>query len=344
MRIGQLAAVTLLVAAGCGARAGTSTNDGANGGEAQVFSLCRTLTLADQMTRTIDSPAVKALAVSKDGRLLAVTPGADGTNDSVTLWRLDEMSPLSQVSAEMVYHLDFTPDGSTLGAAGDARATYAVATGAFLSDFGGPPSSVSALPYFSPNGIAFSHDGSRAAVGTWGPGTYVYGVADGQLISQFPGSVASPAAAFSADDTLLATSEVALRRLSDGSVLWSSPRPPIPDWVGFVDSHVEFSPDGSTLLVSSCTSVQFDSDLGCNTQLLRVSDGSLVQDLGRVLPQRPTFLPDGKRILAGSMVLDLATRVVTALPVDATVSIPLPDGRIASGGFDGVVRLLCPSH
>jgi hypothetical protein len=33
---------------------------------------------------------------------------------------------------------------------------------------------------------------------------------------------------------------------------------------------------------------------------------------------------------------------MTKLPVESTVSIYIPGGRIAAGGYDGAIRVLCP--
>src|SRR5215212_9424718 len=71
------------------------------------------------------------------------------------------------------------------------------------------------------------------------------------------------------------------------------------------------------------------ADCQTSTRLVRVSDGTLIADLGTALSRRPRFSPDGKHLVAGALVMDLATRATVALPTDAALSVYLPDGRIA---------------
>jgi hypothetical protein len=236
--------------------------------------------------------------------------------------------------------LDISPDSRLLAIGGDSSIVYDLASGVEpfkLPDPAAVPDQLASRTIrFSPNGLVVAP----------GTGTLIVASAtDGHIVRQLPAVAAGTAAAFSADGRLLGTSEAQLWRLSDGLLLWSSLQDPVASSDDFREGHAEFSPDGSLLLVSVCArelSAYGPPACTAHTRLLRVTDGSPVADFGTTLSRDPTFLPDGTRVLAGSQVVDIASRAVIALPLETTVSIALADGRIVVGQPDGVTRILCP--
>jgi WD40 repeat protein len=242
--------------------------------------------------------------------------------------------------------LDFSPDETRIVIAGDGRYVLTLADGQEPFYFSAPPASIDLTPTFIPNSVKFSPSGTTLALGDWDRAVHLHSAADGHVVTSFPSTISSPAAAFSADGTLLATSAGDLWRLSDGTRLWSAGSVPVSSDATYAESTVEFSPDGATILLSECEALESSPSPGPSTcvarsRLLRVSDGSMLEDFGTALARRPTFLPDG-RILACASILDVTTHAMSKLPVESTVSIYVPGGRIAAGGPDGVIRILCP--
>jgi hypothetical protein len=109
------------------------------------------------------------------------------------------------------------------------------------------------------------------------------------------------------------------------------------------DNTVAFSPDGDALLVSNTEPATGFNIFMAWTQLVRVTDGSVLRDFGKTLPRRPTFSPDGTWIAAGAQLVHLATMTLARLDQSIVVSAFLPDGRIAAADEDNLVRLFCPS-
>jgi hypothetical protein len=88
---------------------------------------------------------------------------------------------------------------------------------------------------------------------------------------------------------------------------------------------------------------RLDADWRTDSTLVRVSDGAVMRSLGARLTRRPSFSPDGAWIVAGELVVHLATDSCAALSGGPTVSHFLPDGRIVGARVDSrVVRLYCP--
>jgi WD40 repeat protein len=102
-------------------------------------------------------------------------------------------------------------------------------------------------------------------------------------------------------------------------------------------SWATFSPDGSALAVSSCRVMDCASPV---TSVLRASDGSTVQTVSG--GRNAVFSPDGKLVLAGGTVTDLATGATRALPMPAEVSLFAPDWTIYAASSDGQIRIFCP--
>ena len=114
---------------------------------------------AELRSETAHGGAVKALAVSADGAILA-SAGADG---SVKLWKLDGYQPLRTIQPPApVVSLAISPDGSKLltGEATGGSHVWDMATGEELSSLAGLEG-----PVFS---VQFANQGAQAALATAG--------------------------------------------------------------------------------------------------------------------------------------------------------------------------------
>jgi WD40 repeat protein len=337
----------LLLAAGCSGRGltpaagATAPKLRADAGPADAavvlpasWHTCGTVTLGR---------AVDALAVSGDGRYLAGA-SAERPPPTIVVWRLSDLRLWRQIDVSVEaagLSLSFSAEGALLAAAGDGRAVYTLPDGNEAYPLPPPGPDIVIPPYFASTSVRFSPDGKLLALGGWGQSAFLVDGASGQPIATFPSGMQSPGLAFSSDSRWLATSVPELVRIADGHKVWAAPAPTLdPDLARYVESTVEFSPEGDTLLVSICGG---NGPRVCvpSTRLYAVADGKLVQDLGATLPRRPQFLPGGAKLLAGARILDRRTGDLLTLPVSATVSLYLPDGRIAAGGMDGTVRILC---
>jgi hypothetical protein len=182
--------------------------------------------------------------------------------------------------------------------------------------------------------------------------------------------------AFTPDGKYLATSEPSLWRVpAPGAVspeppatfdvekIWSMPEPVLgPKFVNYTENWVALSPDGGQMVVSRFTrwqsipwgALSLDMDnYETSVKIRRTSDGTLIKDFGS-LRRRPVFSPDGRWIVAGDEVHEVAGDRVVKLARDpdlvaagidphlSAVSTFLPDGRIALGDAYGMIQLYCP--
>jgi WD40 repeat protein len=306
-----------------------------------AFEVCGTIGSLGRPDGAVD--AVTGLSVSRDGRRLVAGRWSDHPGVPASLWEIGTVTgpQVIRVGSLAGMSFEFSPGGDLLAAAGDQRGVYRLSDGAALFSIDPDPE----VPgYTAANTLRFSPDGAELASGEVNR-TVTRRALDGRVLSRWPSAVPVPGVAYSPDGTLLASSVPELWRIADGRPLWSGTAAPIPAaGPGIVEHFAEFSPDGGTLLVSSCTaSTAIVADCQTSTRLFRVSDGTLVADLGAALSRRPRFSADGRRLLAGARVMDLATRATIVLPVDAALSVYLPDGRIAAAERTGAIRLLCPA-
>jgi WD40 repeat protein len=328
-----------LVACGSETPSANQNREAAAGRAPTAYEVCGTAgTIAPPRPM---ADAITGLAISSDGTRLVAGRWSDVPDVRAWLWRLDRGGDPQVITVGSLAGLsfEFSPSGDRLAAAGDERGVYRLSDGAVVFDILPDPY----VPgYTAVNTLRFAPAAPELATGEVNRTLTRLG-ADGRVLSQWPTAVPVPGVAYSPDGKLLATSVPELWRIADGRQLWANAPIPLPDNPTTVEHFAEFSPDGATLLVSTCIAHFAEmSHCQASTRLFRVSDGSLVAELGRALSRRPRFSSDGQRLLAGSMVLDLGTRTTLRLPVDAVLSLYLPDGRIAAADRSGAIRLLCP--
>jgi hypothetical protein len=275
--------------------------------------------------------AALGLAVSRDGRYLA----AAGIRDRAFVFALAGGALVHVFATAVGFKPAFSPDGTLFALGGDGRSLFRMSDGAEVTTIEPPPGL--SLPYPFP-GLTFSADGQILASGEEGR-VALYGL-DGRALGSRPSHAFAPGVAFSADGAWMATSGPELWRAGTEVRIWPEqiePAVPSAD-PGGADDTVAFSPDGTLVLVSHA--FLGPPERARSTRLLRVSDGALVRDYGDTLARRPSFSPDGRWIAAGPELLSLATGTRQRLD-DLTVSLFLPDGRIAGAGALAL-RLFCP--
>ncbi|HVV16737.1 MAG TPA: WD40 repeat domain-containing protein [Polyangia bacterium] len=292
---------------------------------------------------------IMSLAVSPDGRWLA--SGVFHRGRSIVVWDLANRTEHRSVFSPPAGSVVFSPDGQQVVQIGaELFAAWPVA--------GGPLTWTDVRTDLPPVqwGVAYAAAGDWMAFADGGtvrvlraensrPGATV--------VASLPTEQTYPGFAFSPDGQTLATSDPALWRVADGQKLWPSGSTPYPTRVTpdpLVDDWVAFSPDGTSVLVSDGPTSFMSWLLGddiegySRTKIYRASDGTLLRDLGN-LDRRPSFSPDGRFVVAGIVVQPVGDGAAIMLDQDRTltgVSVFTPDGKIAFGGANGIIRLFCP--
>jgi len=290
-----------------------------------------------------------SIAVSRDMQWMAT--GSMTREAGTAIWSLPRRMLLLRISPYYSSTVAFTPDSQALMRAWDTMNAWSVPAGQriweFMPVYGGvvdvgvSGSSVTWFVALGPTGQWFATN--------WGSGVKVGSTIDNSFDLTLAARRPYAAAAFSPDGKTLATSGPALWSLPDGQRIWPAATPaPSNGDNSALDNWVAFSPDGTYILVSDFAPtgpwVTDDKSYTTVSKLYRASDGALVRDFGTSLSRRPAFSPDGSWIVAGRAVFPLLSGppvYLSPTPGDG-VSAFAPDGTIAFGGSDGIVRLFCP--
>jgi hypothetical protein len=300
---------------------------------ARPWERCGTLAHGSQA-----SGAVRALAVSRDGRFAAAAvPVGKVGGAEVHVWRLDTGALVRSLPPSYTRSLALSPDGTAIAATSDGVDVLRVADAARLWEVA--PPGVLPAPGLDP-GVAFSPSGALVAVAGAG-GVVLRSASTGAAVAELAAAAPAGAVAFSPDGSVVATSAAELWDVQGRRLVWRGPKAPSARDAVEVEAAVAFSPDGRRIAVSHCA---YDAGLdeACSgpTHVLRASDGSVERTVPS-LSGRPSFSPDGRALLAGGRLVDLDGGTELSLPGAATSSTFLPDGRILAGDASGVVHLLC---
>jgi WD40 repeat protein len=291
-----------------------------------------------------------SLAISGDGRRLAT--GSMGPGPNVLVWDLgsrqwERTIPETSTTASVA----FSPEGDRV-----LRALYDVEEWRLE---GARPAATFAVRGTAWT-AAYAPGGAEIAVSLLDSDVVVLLARAGGAVRSTLQTRRSPASmAFSPDGLSIATAGPALWRVSDGGLIWpgSPPQSGIEPARGSIglDPWVTFSPGGTLIAVS-----EFGTDPGVSapwlaedsgrdlyrtsTKIYRARDGAIVKDLGNV-GRRPAFSPDEAWVAAAGSAYDVMSTSGGTEVLDRRsggVSTFAPNGTIAVGASDGIVRLYCP--
>lgn len=290
------------------------------------------------VVQTGHSAAVNSLAVSHDGQWLA----SASADRSLRLWHLDSGRELRRLRGHTldVTAVAWSRDDRLLASGGNDGTVrlWETATGRLVATLAAHEGFVTALA-FSPDGQAIVTSGTDKTIKLWHP-------ASAQLLRTIEGLAESvDSLAYSPDGGTLATGGVDRKlRLWDATT-WRELR--VLRGGGGAVSAVAFSPDGRTVAFGSDDT---SGDDGSTVHLYELPGGRALRTLKVGTPYvfAVSFSPDG-RVLAvaneGAPVKRADVASGRWLPplvghVDAVKSLRfLADGQLASGGFDGQIRL-----
>lgn len=303
-------------------------------------------------TRILGQPGATALAVTGDGRTMAVSRAIDGSVQLYSLppggqaIRRGDLSPSTPGSTP--FAVAFSPDGSILAAGGTDNSVglWDVADPAQPRPFGHPLTGLTDAVQsitFSPDGHTIAAAGTAAGVLRWDVTAPAHPVA----LTPLGTSSATQTVAFSPDGTTVAAGS------TDGTVrLWNTNgiEPTLlaqfPSAIGTTVNSVAFSPDGHTLAAGNKdkTIRRWDlSNLAAPTEIGPPLTGfnSWVNSVA--------FSPDGRTLAAGSSDRTIkfwdvdgwqprAVSLTNPAPVTAIRFLPGSDDLV-SVAEDGAARL-----
>jgi WD40 repeat protein/energy-coupling factor transporter ATP-binding protein EcfA2 len=313
---------------------------------------------APMVTRMVRSGGIRqAVAVSRDGRLLAAAGAAEAaaSDATVVLWDLTKPQAPRRVGTPLaghtrqVYAVAFSPDGRTLatGGADNTIRLWNVADPARATPLGEPLTG----PRAAILGVDFSPDGRILAAGDGDKAVLLWNVADPAAPAPIGGPLlgaggAVQSVSFRPDGQVLAAADAA-----GAAHLWDVRDPHQPRVMGTTLSVpskvnvVAFSPDGATLAV------------GSNDRMVRfwtMSDSAAPVPVGEPLPAAVgwvnaiSFSSNGGIVAVGnaSSTVQLwdwkARRMIASLPHPepvTAVAFRHDDQLLVTNSADGIVRV-----
>ncbi len=125
-----------------------------------------------------EAERIQDLALSPDGELLAVAAGSPGRFGELQVWAVDsgELVEFRRIGGDVLYAVDFAPDGSRIATAGTDRALHVVSTAGLEDVFA---SEIHSDWIF---GVAYGGDGSRLFSGGRDKTLKVSGAVDGRFL------------------------------------------------------------------------------------------------------------------------------------------------------------------
>ena len=289
---------------------------------------------------------VFGISVAPDGQSMVVTDAqsasayhiANRFEDSAWLW--DAHTGLAILS-------QFSPDGTMVAISGDGRDLVAADGGELLFR---PAVPVDAGPEgCSQAYLNFSHDGHYLAGGGYRYVVDVFETSGHAKEAALPSQSCNSSAAFSPDDSLIATSTPELYRSADFSRVWPAEVPQEATDAGVWAKAVEFSPNGKELLVSRCSlAARSATRMECQHALYDVVNGDLLDALPSKSPGFAVFSPSGEQVLVGNLVLDRNGADPQSLWPDFANELEAyaftPHGDIIAASSGGVLHRFCVTH
>jgi WD40 repeat protein len=271
---------------------------------------------------------VVGLSASPDGRYLGLT------GVSPVIWDLTTRTVVA-LAAEP--QLEFSPGSDVYAASGSNCDIVRLDDGSAAPR--PPPMSCGYSLVFSPAGTLLAGVSDSLGLNVFS--------SEGRVLKNLTVMVAQhPAVRFSPDGAWLAASNHQLWATGDWSGRWTPAPPSKPEALEFRDQAdaVAWSPDGARVLltVGYGTGPIPRDHWTTTTTLVSVPDGKVLTTFPQPFPRQANFSPDGSWIVAGPQVIHLASGTHRTLDVPASVSLFLPDGRIAAAQRGEVVTFYCP--
>jgi hypothetical protein len=273
---------------------------------------------------------------------------ADGTHLLVgtTLWRIDpdfvQSNIVSIQASQILLDAAFSPDGTEYVLSGDSfPGIESTDTGAFLEHADPPPPNVP--PGFGPEpcfatGVRLSPRNDWFLVGAYDNAVNVVNIDDNTEVARLPAAGCDARAVFSADETLVVTTDPALYRVSDWSTVWNSASVDDAGSVGGLLNDVQIRPNANEVLVSHCGITD-----GCLHALYSLTDGSLTRSLPELTSNRAKFSPEGNWVVSGTTLLHLPDGQQRILDPAAVLATFVPDGDIIALLADNTLARYCRS-
>lgn len=267
--------------------------------EAWEWSECGVFVPPDDMQRPVrEERPVFGVSISPDAGTMVVTDVftasayriASDFQASTRLWQSDtglEGSGLELTS-------EFSPDGSMVAISGDGRQLVAADTGAKLFGIVPPPAINIGCnqAYFR-----FSHDGRFVAGGGYQFAVDVYEVSGHALAATLESQGCDSAAAFSPDDSLIATGKPELYRASDFTRIWPESLDKDPADSSAWATWVQFIAGGKELMVSTCRGNEGSPDgrrFTCHHAVHSVETGEVIGTSGYPTSSFAVLSQDGR--------------------------------------------------
>jgi WD40 repeat protein len=309
-----------------------------------VWTDCGTFVPPDDLQRPPrDERQAFGVSISPDGGTMVVTDVytafayriAPNFQESTQLWQGDTGLELMS---------EFSPDGSMVAISGDGRRLLAADTG--TSIFGPPPPPDVPTEGCNQAYFRFSHDGKLVAGGGYKFGVDVFDVSGQAPVATLPSQGCDSAAAFSPDDSLIATGKPELYRASDHTRVW----PAVigkdePDHLAWA-TWVQFTSDGTELVVSTCRAAEIariDRRFECNHAWYSAETGEVIGKSGSVTTSFAVLSPDGRFFVDSHSVHDRLTGGESVLRSEDDIQAAAfaPDRDIIAAVAGGTLHRFC---
>jgi hypothetical protein len=269
-----------------------------------------------------------AVSASPDGKYLGLI-GA-----SQLIWDVASRSVTATLGDPQV---EFSPGSDLYGSSGHNCAIVRLDDGSAAPT--PPPNSCSYGLVFAPGGALLAGESDSLGLNVFS--------SEGRVLRNLTVELSQhPAVRFSPDGKWLVSSDHRLWSTGDWLPHWTADPPTKPDNLGFMDQAdtVAWSPDSTRVLLTTGygTGPVPRNHWTTTTTLVSVPDGAVLTKFPAGFPRQPGFSPDGAWIVAGSQLQHLASGKRLTLDAPASVSIFLPDGRIAAAQPGQVVTFYCP--